>query len=157
MKQTAAILFVLTIAAILTGCRSTGPDAVDPDLADWAEYHHVGLALTLQYPSQYAVQEYGDAGEICFRMNGVPALWVHHLTEEQAGERGLWARHEPGGHGELDGLPATRYEYDHPDGLQVSRTISWVVPYRDRFLALEFREMNVDLQQRVLESVRLDG
>ena len=158
MRPTTILLFfALAWAGLFSACRSAGPGAVDPDQAHWVEFHHEGLALTLQYPSDYTVKEYGQGGEICFRMDGTPALWVHHLTEEQATARGLWAHHQASGHGELDGRPATRYEYDHPDLFSVSPTVSWVVPYRARFLAFEFREMNVDLQQRVLESVRLDG
>ncbi len=149
-----AVLFLVLLSS---GCRAPGPDPVDTTRAGSIPFHHAGLGLSLEYPDAWTVQA-DDAGEdICFRMNETPAVWIHHLSREEAEQRGLWARHEPQGEGLLDGRTAERYDYDHQDMLSVSRTVSWVVEYRDRYLAIEFREMDENLQQQILASIRLDG
>lgn len=51
--------------------------------------------------------------------------------------RGL--RQEGGKGIELDGRPGKKYVYDHRDGPFRARTIAYVIPYRDKYLGLEFQ------------------
>jgi len=58
---------------------------------------------------------------------------------------------------ELAGKQGLKYVYNHYDAIFYMRTISYVVDYKDKYLGLEFRTDNQELdeiQKKILSSLK---
>ena len=150
------------LGVVLLLCTACIGSPATPAMAEtgWATYSHSDLDWTLEYPDVYSTDDFDKGSSVAFRYDGPPAIRVSWLSEEEGRNRGLWFDHNPVGEITLGGLEGLRYSYIHTDGPFGSPTRSWVVPYRGKYLALEFRTENVelnDVQRRTLESFSLNG
>jgi len=149
-----AALTVSTLLPAAACCRAPSPD---PDAVAWHTWTNDDLGYAIDYPQSLRPRRQGD-DEVAFRQGlfavRARVVWV---SEEEGRRRGLWPGHPAVGEGELAGRPATRFDYEHGDGPFVSRTLSWVIPYRGKLLALELRCTGEPdaAQRRMLESFRL--
>jgi hypothetical protein len=149
---------LLVSLGLLAACRGEAPPAPDAETVQWRDYHASELGVSLRVPSSFDVDEQGP--EVSFRSEeGPTAFRLVWVTEQDADERGLWAGHD-GARATLAGHDALLYDYDHADFGRRVRTIAYVVPWRERYLGLEFRTDEPELPpvyRSVLESVRFDG
>jgi hypothetical protein len=139
-------------------CRGEPP--MHPDLAgiEWRNYSSEFMGFDLEIPYFYSDHPEDDGESVIFRMDGYPVLMISLLGRDRADQRGLWADHSPVATGLLAARPADHYVYDHHDGPFVMRTISWVVPWRGKFLEFALRtEASVPdpVQQHMLDSFKL--
>ena len=82
---------------------------------------------------------------------------ISHVDEQEGRNRGLRVKHGAVGSIQISGRPGSQYRYDHYDGPFYMRTVSYVVPHREKFLGLEFRthlEQPDEVQRRILQSFR---
>lgn len=163
-----ALGVALTMAALgLAGCYGGTTVTVGADEVGWRTYTNRKLGYSVSHPDALEPQEHG--AEVLFRgagplglhlpfVGGVPAL-VRWEGEAEGRRRGAWFGTEPAGPITLDGVAGLKYVYVHHDGPSPAPTIAYVVPFRGKFLALEFRsDGDIDrVQQRMLDSFRLGG
>jgi hypothetical protein len=141
---------------LLGGCLSSPPPFPAPGTFQWATYTHATLPYTLSYPDVFTVHTFGNT--TAFRYGDTFVMRVVFVDATEARKRGLWASHTPQGPIRLGGIEGQRYTYDHHDGPFYIRTIAYVVPYRDRYLGLEFRTDHTTLtptQQQIVASFHL--
>ena len=139
----------LVALCMLVGCGL--PTKVDPSNIHWAEYTNPN-GYSLSYPAEYKPET--NDGEVIFRYYlNVPML-VRWTDEAGAQGHDLWFGHAPVMEMNLAGVNGKKYIYDHHDGPSSSRTVSYVIPFKGKFLALEFRtEGELDsAEKRVLDS-----
>lgn len=151
------LLFFLFGLLVAIGCKSTPPESLDPKEVSWQNYSNSKIGVSLNYPDVYTINEDRDGDGVIFRHKGKSALLLRFMDEEESKHRGLWFGHKPQAEIELGGKKGFQYDYNHGDGPFFSRTVSYVVEYRDKYLGLEFRTDNTDLdevQQKVLSSFR---
>ncbi len=141
------------------GCR----EAVDlqklrADQVNWATYSNAKVGYSLKYPTALTLEEYAE-GSVAFRngWDGVPIL-VRYTNEQDGKNRDIWFGHEPVGKIMLAGREGNKFIYTHHDGPFGTRTISYVVEHKGKFLGLEFRTPNElnEIQQRVLSSCKFN-
>jgi len=126
---------------------------LDPATASWMTYEHEALGFSCELPREYRAET--DEDGVRFRFEGAPLVSISLTTRERAADRGLWGEHDPVGETELGGRPGALYRYEHYDGPFGMPVVSYVVPYRGRFLAVEFRNTGLDaVDRRVLGSFR---
>lgn len=147
---------LLGLGAVLTSCcrENVPPLAMQqPDQLAWVSYTHSTLPYSLRYPDLFTVDE-EKGGSVFFRYGcGVPTVVRFH-DEKEGRRRGAWFGHEPVEDIQLNGHAGKKYIYDHNDGPFSVRTVAYVVPFRGKFLGLEFRtpgELNA-VQKRILEA-----
>jgi len=147
------------LALFLFGCcKEDVPPLSEqqPDRLQWVSYTHPAISYTLRYPDIFMAEE-EKAGSVFFRYGcGVPVV-VRFLDEKEGRRRGAWYGHEPLEDIQLSGRAGKKYIYEHNDGPFSIRTVAYVVPYRGKYLGLEFRtpgELN-EVQQHVLASFEL--
>ena len=139
---TPQLVLVAAIAGSLlpaTGC--TMPDPAEPETGtyEWSVYENSTVGFALEFPSVYRADTQEGRHEVLFRSDrGVPVK-VYWTTEAKAKGHGLWFGETPIGEVTLAGLEGQQYEYTHCDGPFCSTMKSYVVPWRGRHLALEFR------------------
>lgn len=138
-------------------CDQTVPvNALRVDELTWVDYKNPVAAYRLQYPTVFGVdQEAG--GTVLFRYCGVPAL-VRFTDEAEGRRRGLWFGNEPVADITLAGHAGKKYLYTHYDGPFGVCTVAYVIPYRDKFIGVEFRTAGElgDVQERMLASFTLN-
>ena len=147
------VLFVSLISP--SGCRTkqTALKNLNPKEVKWAVHTSTKLKYSITYPTVLRSEE-EESGEVLFRHGwGVPVL-VRYENEKEGRRRGVWFGHEPVGSIELGGRNGEKYIYEHWDGPFAARTVSYVVEYRGKYLALEFRSDDElsEIQKRMLES-----
>ena len=124
--------------SIIMACASPGPKTLDPDDVHWATYTDSTLQYSLEYPDVYTIKKEGD--DVVFQYEGRTAMQVVFVDEETGRRRGLWFSNEPSGEIQLGTIEGQRYVYDHYHGLFYSRTITYAVPYKNKYIGLEFRK-----------------
>ncbi len=84
---------------------------------------------------------------------------IHWLSEDEGQGRGLWFEHEPVNEEWLGGIQGKAYHYKHSDGPFYAQTSSVVVPYGERYLALEFiiEDARSAVQQHIADSFQFIG
>ncbi len=148
-----------SVLAVLLGAACTMPDPPAPTQGtfDWTSFRSAEVGFELEVPDDYRADVESGGHAVLFRAErGVPVK-VYWTTEAASGDRGLWFDEDPVGPAMLAGREGQLYEYLHCDGLFCSRMKSYVIPFRDRLLALEFRS-NGDLHEvnrHILESFRI--
>ena len=116
------------------------PELPQVELNDvqWQTYTNSKLGFAFDYPDAYNLETRED-DDVALRLDGSNLIVISHLTQQQADSRGLWADHKPVEDIELDGRAGKKYDYNHFDIFAGVHTISYVVPYKQKFLAIEFR------------------
>jgi hypothetical protein len=161
----ALVLVGLIVAGAVVSCARESTASLSAEEATWTTYTNAKLGYTLAYPDALAPYERGP--EVLFRAPGplpfrtrftgaVPVL-VRWEDEAEGRSRGAWFGSEPAGEITLGGVAGERYVYVHHDGPTSDPTVAYVIPFRGKFLALEFRTAgDLDpVQQRILESFRV--
>lgn len=140
---------ILLISGLLfwLGCQSKAPK--NPDIADvnWQTYSNENIKISLTYPDIYEVDENLDAHGALFRYGGHPVISLRFTDEHQGKSHGLWFGHKPEKSIELGGRNGLKYVYNHYDGPLYMRTVSYVVEHEDKYLGLEFRTENQELDE----------
>ena len=151
-------LSLLCLGLIVSGCENRPPPALSMSKVEWATYSNEQVGYTVQYPAAFTLHNRNNGRDLLLSHDGFPVVTINYTTRQEAGSRDLWADHEPVGNIELADKSGEKYIYNHFDGPFYMRTFSYVIEYKDRFLALEFRTKNdsVDsLQQHILQSFSL--
>jgi len=126
--------YLSSILLLLVSCSKP---PLDFNHIQWNEYKDAELKYSIKYPDAYETER--DGHNVLFRYGSSVPMVVRFVDEAEGKSRGLWFGHEPAGASSLGGQPAITYIYDHYDGPLGSRTISYVTPFRGKFLGLEFR------------------
>jgi len=159
--QKLSILFGLFGLCLLLG--SCSPRAFDwPSVSSdgWTVYQNEAVGYRIQVPRICEVEEHHDGRTVLFRFRGAPIIAVNFVDEAEGDARGLWVGHDPIDDVELAGRPGMRYLYDHWDGPFGMRTVSYVVPHRDRLFGLELRTgaaQPTEIQQTILDSLTFES
>lgn len=142
------LLFVPgAVVAMLAGYMALNPfwypalPHVDLAQVTWKAYRHPDLRYVVDFPDAFAVAQDGD--EVTFTLDGSRIVWITLLTTEEADRRGRWAGHPPIADIELAGIAGKKYLYNHFDVGEGVETLAWVIPFEDKFLALEVRRRRV--------------
>ena len=151
----------LSPAWILLLAACTTPDPLPPEAGsfEWLAYENETVGFTLEYPDAYTADTETDGRAVFFRgERGVPVK-VYWTSAREADGHGLWFGESPVSEITLAGHEGHLYDYSHCDGPFCSQMKSYVIPLRDRFLALEFRSEGPlhDVNQHILDSFRLEG
>ena len=137
-------------------CENSPPPALSMVRIHWATYENLKADYSLQYPSAYSWREHHSGQDVLFRYDGFPLLAVNRTTEEKARKRGLWVDHEPvSDEIVFGGKRGRKYIYKHYDGPFYMKTLSYVVEDDGKYIALEFRTLNTELdsvQKHIVES-----
>lgn len=151
LASTAAVAaFTLALLPALA-CRIEPIDL--PPAESWHSYENVPLGVSFEVPDFFAVKE--DTAGTLFRIHGANAVLLRFVDDKEVKRRGLWIGSQPAGPITLGGRAGQRYIYKHGDGPVWSLTDAYVVPYRGKQLALEFRTRNdAEVRQRMLQSFR---
>ncbi len=150
-------LTLLVTAAALFGCTKRGPENIGiGEVSKWKTYTNDQVGYTFQYPAEFEARDHHEGTDVMLRYKGYPIVAVNFCDEDEARSRGLWAQGEPEGQIALSGRTGQLYRYKHQDTFTMMPCISFVVPHRDRFLALEFRrEGELDaVMQRIRQTFR---
>lgn len=143
------------VIALAGACTVDDPPAPAPGTFEWTEYRDSRLGVRLAVPDVYRPRVDGDGSAVFFESpRGIPVK-LYWTTESEASGRGLWFGSSPAGEIRLDGVDGHLFAYSHCDGPLCSPMRSYVVPYRGKQLALEFRSSG-DLHpvhRRILESI----
>ena len=156
-RRTTALKLVLALTSVilagLSACRTSSGPAFDTWEGGWAEYVDARLGIRFHYPD-VLVRELDETGEVVLSYRGACNVRVVFVDESVGRERGLWFGHQAVSDESLGGRSAQKYVYDHYDGPFAVRTVSYVVPYRDRYLGIEFRPggMPQDARGQLLET-----
>jgi hypothetical protein len=153
------ILISAITGSLLPAIGCTMPDPVEPETGtfEWATYENNTVGFSLEYPGVYVAETQEDGNAVLFRAErGVPVK-VYWTTEAEAEGNGLWFGKTPIGEVTLAGVAGQLYEYAHCDGPLCSTMKSYVVPWRGRFLALEFRSSGPlhEVNRHVLSSFHI--
>ena len=132
----------LVVLAVLPTLRPDLPQ-IDANRTAWSRYTHEELGFSLDVPDAMNAEQ--DSAGIVLSLDGSGLVFVSYISESEADDRGLWGGRESVGDTQLGGIAGRKYVYDHFDALAGVHTIAHVVPWRDKFLALEFRTRRTSL------------
>ena len=150
--------YLLSLLLLLTACTSEPPDFPEMSSINWMRFASPELGVELRIPDTWSIEEYEDGSSVIFKQEGYPVMMISLLDEKEAHDQGLWAISEPLGEDIFIGKPSRQYRYDHQDTLYIFPTLSWVIPWRSRFLEVAFRTRNPQVdntQQAILGSLNL--
>lgn len=153
MRLKWVIVLVVLVGAGVGACDRT-PVWPDGDV-ELVEYRNPNVGYSVLRPAVCRIHEY-EGGTI-FRYDGAPIMCVNFETEDGAKRRGLWAKHDPVAEADLGGRRGEKFRYDHYDGPIFMRTLSYVVPHKGKYVALEFRSRGgtiTELQDAIIASFR---
>lgn len=141
MTGTSALFRTPMPALLLLLAACSAPDPQPPAVGtfEWVTYQNDSVGFSVEYPDAYTADTEDDGRSVFFRAErGVPVK-VYWTSAREADGRGLWFGETPVGKITLSGHRGHLYEYSHCDGPFCSTMTSYVIPLRDRYLALEFR------------------
>ncbi len=142
MLSPTRLILISAIAGSLLpaiGCTMSDPAEPETGTFEWSTYESNTVGFALEYPDVYEAETQEDGNAVLFRADrGVPVK-VYWTTEAEAEGHGLWFGESSIEEITLAGIEGQLYEYAHCDGPLCSTMKSYVVPWRGRFLALEFR------------------
>ena len=164
LKNSPAIRYLILlrtsfIAIVLIGCSQPIPKSLETGTFGWVTYSNTQLAYSLKYPDIYTKSEERDGKDIVFQYDGITAMRVLFVSEEEGTNRGLWVKSKPVEEIEMAGVKGYRYVYNHYDLLASVHTISCVIEYKGKLLGLEFRtDENIldDVQKTILNSLEFN-
>jgi hypothetical protein len=152
----AAVSALMFACLAFTACGA--PPHLQPGSFGWADYAVPALGLALSYPDVYVPQAEGDA-YVAFRHGRFMPLIIRFVDEADGRQRGLWFGHPAVNAIDVGAIAGQEYVYTHYDGPFGARMIACVIPWKGKYLALEFRT-NEDLdavQQEILKRAALSG
>ena len=137
------------IILLVSGCSA----GIEPTVFNWVAYENQNLGYRLKVPNAYAITQSGDF-YVRFSYGFRSPVIIRYTDESEAANKGLWFGTSPVEPGSLGGIEGQIYAYTHYDGPVGARMVSYVVPYRGKYLALEFRTDGApdDIQKQVLAS-----
>ncbi len=164
MRRLIAWLAALAILATASTAAVLASQTTPTPAGQWIAFTNDAIGYQLSYPDN--LRREGDGAEVFFRgtspipfltfLGPVPVV-VRWETESEGLRRGTWFGSEPVADITLGGVAGKEYIYSHGDFFASARTVAYVIPYRGKYLGLEFRtdgELDED-QQRILASFRL--
>ena len=157
--QNFPLLIFASATIFINGCTQPYPRALDSTNIEWATYSNRQLNYSMKYPNIYSKSEEKDGKEVVFKYDGITAMRVVFVSEEEGDSRGLWVGNKAVEKIEMGGQEGYRYVYDHYDAIASVHTISCVIEYKGKFLGLEFRTANNmldDVQKKVLNSMEFE-
>ena len=156
-RRNSLALLVSLLLPLLIGCtEEKSLHSLNVDSLSWTEYTNREVRYSLRYPTVFTVDD--DAADNVFlRYSGAPPVVVRFIDEEEGRRRGTWFGHNPVEDIQLASRSGKKYVCDHWDGPFRARTIAYVIPYRDKYLGLEFRTDRelYPVQERILSSFTL--
>ena len=142
----ARLILTGTTIFLFWGCHSKAPETPAMASVEWKTFSNPKLQYSLEYPDACEIVQYGDRS-VFFKYNGGTIFRVEHVTEEECRDNGLWLTSKPIGEIQLGGRKGHRYIYNHYDGPIYSHTISYVTEHQGKFLGIEFRTDNDELDE----------
>lgn len=129
-----------------------------PEQNELVTYTNDTVGYTLKIAKKYQIEQSKEKEAVLWRNpNGQEKVLVRFVTEKE--NEALWFGKTPLSDSTLGGIAGKKYMYKHCDMLIFcSSTVSYVIPYREKFLGLEFRTENETLdpeQTAILESFTL--
>lgn len=159
LLRSSTLVLLCTFFMLILSCENSPPPALSMVNIHWATYENLKADYSLQYPSAYSWKEHHGGRDVQFRYDGFPLIAINRTTEEEARKRGLWAKHRPVDDDiVLGGRVGRKYIYRHYDGPFYMQTLSYVVEDEGKYVALEFRTQNTELdstQKHIVESFTL--
>jgi len=149
-------LLIITIL-LIAGCRNEGHPNLSINEVEWKEYSNEKIGYSVSIPEVYTVQEWEDGRGVMFRLQGnQPMMLIRFSTAEEDEHSGIWYNHDPIKEIELAGLPGHFYDYYHFDGPSGIHTRSYVIPYHNKNLGIEFRTIEIGpVEEKILSSFTL--
>ena len=140
---------LLLVGSLAPACE-VSPEPLEDHGLEWTTYESE-TGFFIDHPS--VVEAIPEGAGVAFAYKGTPVR-VIFTDSATAADHGLWVRSDPVEEIELAGRPGQKYVYNHWDGPVYVRTVAFVVPYRDQWLAVEFRTPDelTSVQQRMLAS-----
>ena len=150
------ITTILVGLFLFTGCTSEGHPNLPLKHVRWTTYSNEAVGYELQIPDVYTTNAWDDGSGVLFRNpDGHTVMLVRYGTDEEDIGRGLWYSHEPNGDCVLAGISGKTYDYIHWDGPSGIRTRSFVIPYKEKNLGIEFRTLDITaVEKHILDSFR---
>ena len=150
------ILFIIIILFVAS-CRKEGHPNLSISEVEWKEYSNEKIGYSVSIPEVYTVQEWEDGRGVMFRLQGnQPMMLIRFSTAEEDEHSGIWYNHDPIKEIELAGLPGHFYDYYHFDGPSGIHTRSYVIPYHNKNLGIEFRTIEIGpVEEKILSSFTL--
>jgi hypothetical protein len=153
-KPTSLILILIFV--LISGCTSEGHENTSPGYIHWVTYRNEAVGYEVKIPDIYNPIEWEDGSGVAFKRNGNETVMLVRWANEADKSRGIWLSHNPNGTCVLFGQSGRTYDYIHYDGPFGIRTRSWVIPYKNRELGVEFRMINITkVEKQILDSFRL--
>ena len=128
----------MTLAILVLSACAAPPHLV-PGTFGWAQYTDPSLGLTVSYPDSYTPRVEGDGSYVAFRSGRFTPLIIRFVDEADGRKRGLWFGHPAAGAVVIGNIEGQQYMYRHYDGPFGVRMVACVIPWRGKYLALEFR------------------
>ena len=136
---------------LLFGCNSSKHPRLDPTSVNWVTYDNSSVGYRVPYPDVYTPSASDNGAYVAFRYHRYTPLLVRCVDEQEGKRRGLWFGSAPAEKIQLGGVGGKKYIYTHYDGPFGARMIAYVIPFKGRFLGLEFRtDTNLDPVQQVI-------
>ena len=150
------VLIIILILIHISGCTSEGHQNTIAESISWVTYRNEAVGYEVKIPDFYNPIEWEDGSGVVFKRNGDETVMLVRWANEEDKHRGIWLSHEPNGTCVLSEKSGKTYDYMHFDGPLGIRTRSWVIPYKNRELGVEFRMIDItDLEKKILDSFRL--
>lgn len=149
----------LSLTFGILACRSSVPANPHINEVQWKKFVSQDLGFSLQYPAEYIRQQRDGKDDIFFRYRGSPVLVLRYCDEQYGRSHGLWFGHDAAEEILRGSRKGSKYIYFHGDGPFYVRTVAFAIPYRGKYLRLEFRtelESLDEVQQHILASVQLE-
>ena len=145
-------LFIL----LISGCTSEGHENTSIESINWINYRNEAVGYEVKIPEIYEPNEWEDGSGVIFKRNGDETVMLIRWVNEEDKRRGIWLSHEPKGTCVLSGHTGKTYDYIHWDGPSGIRTRSFVIPYKEKNLGIEFRTLDITkVEKQILDSFSL--
>ena len=133
----------ILVVTIFSACISQAPINIEEEeISEWKLFEHPQLDYSFEYPAEYELKLYQQ--DVQLRWDSYPLVVINYVSPREGEKRGLWAGHQPYGYDVLDGVSCALYRYQHFDGPFGMKVLSYVVPFREKELGLEFRVDSLD-------------
>lgn len=151
------IILIIISILLIAGCRNEGHPNLSISEVEWKEYTNEKIGYSVSIPDSYLLDEWEDSSAVMFRLLGnQPMMLVRFGNEQEDKHRGIWYNHEPIKQIELAGIPGNFYDYYHYDGPSGIHTRSFVIPFKNKNLGIEFRTLEIGpVEDKILSSFTL--
>lgn len=149
-------LVIITILFIV-GCKNEGHPNLSINEVLWKEYTNEKIGYSLLVPNSYITGEWWGGAGVMFRLDGnQPMMLIRYCSAEVDKNRGIWYGQEALKQIEIAGVTGQYYDYYHFDGPAGIHTRSFVIPYKNKDLGIEFRTFEIGpVEEKILSSFTL--